>query len=232
MDDAAGHWVAAQTGQNLIMGFARMNQHWQPGAVRQLELADEQGLLTLAIQIREKKIQPDLPHRYGILAMDQGFEFFQVAGLVLSEIDRMQSQGWIKLGLSPAQGQQTRPAGGVDGGHHDGPHALAASRGQDLIPIPVEVTDVQVAMGIDQHARSPDQVIGYLVGRVGIILIGGGGGGLTRGLVHNQHQGGTARQEIFGDLPWHQFDLGILPDQGQMPGDQRPLLFGREIEPS
>lgn len=119
-----------------------------------MQLRFEQLLLALAIQLFEKIIQAELTHRAQLrMARQAGqpvAQFTQVGRAVLVEIDWVQAEGGMQVGIALHQFPQSLPIALIDSQHHHPPHAEGAAGRQQRLAIRVEIRKIQMGVAVDQ----------------------------------------------------------------------------------
>lgn len=120
----------------------------------QLQLRFEQLLLALAIQLLEKIIQADLTHRTQLRMARQAVQpvaqLNQVGRAVLVEIDRVQAEGGVQVGIALHQLPEPLPIALINPQHHHPPHAEGAAGSQQRLTIRVEIRKIQMGVAVDQ----------------------------------------------------------------------------------
>ena len=134
-----------------------MEDDRQAGLAGDEELPLEEVLLPIPVRIGDEEVEADLADGRRPILHYQSGEGLQIHLGVPLQIDRMQSQGGVKILLLGAEIQQPAPPGRIHGRHQHAAHSQAASPGQNIEPVGIELLHIQVAMGIKYLQRCISQ---------------------------------------------------------------------------
>ncbi|MNR36643.1 hypothetical protein D3C85_1545890 [compost metagenome] len=87
------------------------------------------------------------------MALQHFAQFAQVLGAMLRQVDRVQAEGGVETVLGVGQVPDPLPVALEHAEQHLALYAQGAAARQHLAAVGIEFREVQVVVGIDQHAR-------------------------------------------------------------------------------
>jgi hypothetical protein len=155
VSDAAAHRPCAQLLEDAVDRPADVQQHRQVELAGEPQLRREDPGLTLPVEAGDEVVQADLADRHQprvvAVRLEPGTQRRQVGIAGSAGAHRMDAEG---VGEAVAMRQLADPVevAGIDRRNDDRRHPRGARRGDDGVPIGVEIGRVEVAMRVDPHA--------------------------------------------------------------------------------
>jgi hypothetical protein len=96
------------------------------------------------------EVEPDLAHGDRRVVIQPCRQLIEVCGLVPSEVNRMQTVGWMNVDLVPGQFGDAAPTVEIDRGHDQLPDTGIPRASDDRIAIGVEGRQIEMDMAVDK----------------------------------------------------------------------------------
>ena len=158
MRDTAADANASQVFEDRVNGATAMHKNWKIEFSGDFQLFDEKAFLPGKIGAFEVPIQADFADRHRRRCWLHGagqtvFEYLQIAVFGVGGEQRVDAVRRVAAGVTGATRTDPGETGAINRRDEQLPHADGTCRGDDVVPIGVEWSGVEVAVAVNQHYR-------------------------------------------------------------------------------